>query len=66
MTPTSDKITSGGPFSPDVTPATGNPALADLETPAEVEVALGDDAEGAIGSGAPAKSAGVDTGAQNN
>ena len=62
MTPTSDKITSGGPFSPDVTPATGKPVLADLPTPAEVEVALGDDAEGAIGSDAPAEAQGVDTG----
>jgi hypothetical protein len=62
MTPTSDKTTSGNPFSPDVTPAQGKPVLADVDKPEEVEVAMGDDAEGAVGSGAPVEAAGVDTG----
>ena len=62
MTPSDDKTTSGGPFSPDVTPAQGQPARTDVEAPEEVEVAFGDDAEGAIGSSSPTESTGVDTG----
>jgi hypothetical protein len=62
MTPQSDKTTSGGPFSPDVTPAQGKPVLTDVEAPEEVEVAFGDDAEGAVGSSSPTESGGVDTG----
>ena len=46
----------------DVTPAMGKPVLADNETPEEVLVALGDDAEGAVGSTAPPETGGVDTG----
>ena len=45
-----------------LTPAMGKPVLADNETPEEVLVALGDDAEGAVGSTAPPETGGVDTG----
>lgn len=62
MTPTSDRTTSGGPHSHYVTPAQGKQESAAVETPEEVEVAFGDDAEGAVGSGAPVESTGADTG----
>lgn len=48
--------------SPDATAAHGSAQSAEVETPEEVEVAFGDDAEGAVGSGAPVESTGADTG----
>ena len=49
---------------PDAPPAQGKPVLAETPTAEEVQVALGDDAEGAVGSDAPMESEGVDTGDQ--